>query len=146
MKNKLPIINITSFIFLTNFLWEISQMFLYENHTNGLVNFIWVHIKASLGDMIIILLIYILGTLALQNKKWFLEKNNGKYFLASLFGFAIAVAVEKYAISTGRWAYNDLMPIIPFFKVGLIPILQMIILPSLTILFLEKSITKNSRR
>lgn len=132
-------------VFIINFLWEISQMFLYENHTNGFWNFIFLHIKASLGDVVIFLLIYLLGALIFQSKKWFVKENKSKYFIASLLGLIIAIVIERYALATQRWAYNNLMPVIPLLKVGLSPILQMIILPPITILFLEKLKSKNSR-
>lgn len=137
-KFSKDILRISVYVFLLNFIWEISQMPLYQKHTQGLGNFIYVHIKASLGDMLIFLLIYIPGVFLFKNRRWFLKANISKYFAASSFGFVLAVAVEKYALSTGRWAYNDLMPIIPFFKVGLSPIAQMIILPVATLFLLNK--------
>ncbi|EKE25247.1 MAG: hypothetical protein ACD_5C00239G0006, partial [uncultured bacterium] len=78
------ILNVFIFIFSINFLWEISQMFLYQDHTDGFWDFIWVHIKASLGDVVIFLLIYALGVLILRDKKWFSGGNKYKYFIASL--------------------------------------------------------------
>lgn len=142
MKKIKTISNVLFFIFTTNFFWEISQMFLYNDHTDGPLNFIWVHIKASLGDVIIFLLIYALGILISQNRNWFLKKSKAKYFIASLLGFALAVIIERYALSISRWTYNDLMPVIPFFKVGLSPILQMILLPVVTLLYLNKNYQK----
>lgn len=132
------ILKLLVFVFLVNFLWEISQMFLYRDHTTNFWDFISVHIKASLGDVIIFFIIYLLGALIFQNKKWFLEKNIYKYFIASFLGFALAILIERYALITNRWAYNDLMPIIPILNVGLSPILQMIFLPLVTILFAKK--------
>lgn len=139
LKSSRDILKILGFVFISNFFWEISQMPLYQDHTQGLADFIFVHLKASLGDILIFFLIYVSAALILKSKKWFLNESISKYFMASLIGFALATAIEKYALSTGRWAYNDLMPIIPFFKVGLLPILQMVILPAVTLFFLNKN-------
>ncbi len=127
-----------SFIFGVNFVWEIFQMFLYADHTSGLGDFIFVHVRASLGDVVLFGIIYAFGALLFQSRIWFLRKTNSAYFFTMLCGFAVALVVEKYALATGRWQYTDLMPIIPFLKVGLSPILQMTILPLLTIILLQR--------
>lgn len=126
------------YIFGLNFAWEISQMFLYENHTKGFADFIFVHFKASLGDVIIFTIIYVFGILIFGDKKWFLQKTIFTYPFVAIFGFIIAVSVEKYALATGRWEYGNLMPIIPILKVGLLPVLQMIFLPIISIQIIKK--------
>ncbi|MBU6390568.1 hypothetical protein KGQ31_03415, partial [Patescibacteria group bacterium] len=52
------------------------------------------------------------------NRKW----------LAIPAGIVIAFLIELYALHAGRWAYAAAMPIIPFFNVGLTPVLQLGIL------------------
>ena len=42
-----------------------------------------------------------------------------------IIGFIAAVLIEKYALQTNRWQYNELMPIIPFINVGLTPAIQL---------------------
>lgn len=136
------ILKLLAFVFGLNFIWEISQMFLYEDHVTSFWNFMLVHIKASLGDVLIFLIIYVIGTLIFQNRKWFLKNYSAIYIFASAFGFAIAIIIEKYALATGRWQYNDLMPIIPFFKVGLSPVLQLVIIPFIIIMFAKNIFSK----
>lgn len=104
-------------------------MFLYQKHSNSLADFVFIHIKASLGDVLIFILIYAIGILIFKNKQWFLLKKNSIYIFSAVCGFIIAVLIEKYALSTGRWVYNNLMPMIPLLNVGLFPVLQMILLP-----------------
>jgi len=138
------IFHILIFIFGINFIWEISQMFLYAKHTTSILNFIFVHIKATLGDVLILSFIYLFGTAIFRSKIWFSNKGYLKYFFAAICGFAIAITIEKYALATSRWQYDNLMLIIPFFKVGLSPILQMIFLPITTIFFLQKMYIKKT--
>ena len=38
---------------------------------------------------------------------------------------AISIIIEHFALSAGRWAYNDFMPIIPFLSVGLTPTIEL---------------------
>lgn len=50
-------------------------------------------------------------------------KNNS--WLIIVMGIIIAVFNEWYGLSTGRWMYNSLMPVLPIIKVGLTPTLQL---------------------
>jgi hypothetical protein len=47
---------------------------------------------------------------------------------------------------TGTWAYSDLMPIVPGLKVGLSPLVQWVILPSLGILLAERCSRRARKR
>ena len=124
------ILTISIITFILNFLWEISQAFLYAPHFVGTGGLIKIHIRASLGDLLIVFLILLID--AIISTRIFPKENSKKRFVAiAITGFISAVIIEKYALTIGRWSYNPLMPIIPILNVGLIPILQMIILPVL---------------
>jgi hypothetical protein len=126
MKN---IIFIFILIFILNFIWEISQAFLYAPHYVGIAGLVAVHLRASLGDIFLVFLIlmldiFIFSKIFMEEKvKWI------RITLMMLSGFVLAVVIEKYALATGRWSYNPLMPIIPGLNVGLTPILQMMLIP-----------------
>jgi hypothetical protein len=53
----------------------------------------------------------------------------------ALLGGLISVGLERTALSAGRWAYGSAMPVIPGLGVGLTPVLQMALLPSLILRF-----------
>jgi hypothetical protein len=119
--------------FVLNFLWEISQAFLYAPHFVGLAGLVRVHFRASLGDVVLVFLILMLDVFVFS-KVWAGEKMNWKRAGLIIFsGFIVGVAVEKYALATGQWSYNELMPVIPFFQAGLAPVLQMTLLPAVSI-------------
>ena len=46
-----------------------------------------------------------------------------------LIGAAGAVLSEKRHLIIGSWAYDQSMPIVPFVKVGISPLLQFFLLP-----------------
>jgi len=48
-------------------------------------------------------------------------------------GLSITVAIEKWAISVGRWQYKEAKPAIA--GIGLLPLLQWIIIPTLIVFF-----------
>lgn len=58
--------------------------------------------------------------------------------LLGALGAVTAIAVERLALETGRWTYNSLMPIVPFVQVGLWPVLQMTLLPVLSVWLSER--------
>lgn len=111
---------------------------LYKNHASSFLDFVIIHLKASLGDVIIFGIIYLLGYLAFKSGTWFFQKNQVPLIFSVICGFFIAIIIEKYALSVGRWEYAKPMPIMPFIKVGLTPVLQMIILPAIVLKFSRK--------
>lgn len=115
--------------FVLNFIWEISQSFLYAPHYVGIAGLITVHLRASLGDVLIIFVIMLLDTFI--SKNLYVGEKIGKIRLAAIIfiGLMLATSVEKYALATGRWSYNPSMPIVPWLNVGLTPILQMMLIP-----------------
>ena len=67
-----------------------------------------------------------------------------RLYIALIFGFAFAVCLELFALSTSRWGYTVAMPLIPYLKVGVSPSLQLGVTALLTyFLVLKKwSVTK----
>ena len=105
--------------FALNLIWENLHVFLYDNYMGGKITE-FILLRATLGDAIMITVIS-LPFIFLP----FFKKNQ---WLILPIGFIIAISIEWYALSAGRWAYNDLMPIIPFLNVGLTPAIQLGIL------------------
>lgn len=134
------------FTFLFHFAWEILQAPLFANmparhHWQATM----VCLKATFGDVEIALLCFAVAALWDQNCRWYITPNAGA--LASYFGTGvlITVAFEWYAVhKTSRWAYSDLMPIIPILKVGLAPVMQWIFLPAAVLFFLQRHRVKRS--
>ncbi|MFA6184404.1 MAG: hypothetical protein WC682_04900 [Parcubacteria group bacterium] len=131
MKNNIILISIIlAIIFGANFIWESAHSFLYMPHYAGFWSFVFIHIKASLGDMLIYVLLYLSGAFVFRNNKWFLTQRKYPYLFLIFMGFCLAIIIENFALKSGRWAYNDLMPIVPIINIGLSPILQLVIIPS----------------
>jgi hypothetical protein len=51
----------------------------------------------------------------------------------AVLGAGTAIAVEWAALADGRWTYNALMPIIPVLNVGLWPVVQISLLPVMSV-------------
>ncbi|MDA2917067.1 hypothetical protein MYX64_09555 [Nitrospinae bacterium AH_259_B05_G02_I21] len=114
-----------------NFIWEVPQMAFYEwwgaSWSVGLL----ICLQAALGDGLLVLTLYGLGYAFFRQRNWILQPSVAGYSLLVLAGMVIAVAIEMHALAWGRWAYNALMPVIPGLGVGLVPVVQMMILPTL---------------
>jgi|SRR3989338_1502802 len=116
------------FAFLLNFLWENLQTPLYECNKLLGKELIPHLLVASLGDALIILLIYWLGVLVYRRITWIFRLNKSRVALIVTLGLVIAVLIEINATRWQyRWDYTELMPTI--YGVGIVPVLQLIILP-----------------
>ncbi|MDA2916087.1 hypothetical protein MYX64_04480 [Nitrospinae bacterium AH_259_B05_G02_I21] len=114
-----------------NFLWEVPQMALYEWWDASWAIGLLICFQAALGDGLLVLALYGVGYAFFRRREWILQPSVAGYSLLVLAGMVIAVALEMQALAWGRWAYNARMPIIPGIGVGLIPVVQMMILPPL---------------
>ncbi|EKE19093.1 MAG: hypothetical protein ACD_9C00141G0006, partial [uncultured bacterium] len=89
MKKVITIYLIVAFIF--NFIWEMSQVALYKPHFDGVLDLILVHIRATIGDVIIFLIIYALVSLVLRDTRWILKNKTESLYLALTLGFIFAL-------------------------------------------------------
>ncbi len=137
------LVNLFSISFLLNFTWEISQMGFYSTLGMGDIsdywNFVLIHWEVSLKDALMVVAIYLLIGAILKNSAWAKVWNSGWLMLWLALPFWQAV-IEYYSVHIyGRWGYADSMPLL--FGIGLLPILQMAILPSVAILLSRHTIS-----
>jgi hypothetical protein len=112
-----------------NFVWEMAQMPLYEDMPFDALSSWWLCFRASIGDGVIVLTIWAIGAAVYNQSDWFRPLHLGNITVLLMSGAAIAVGIEIHAIGTGRWAYSALMPILPVANVGLSPLVQLLLLP-----------------
>lgn len=116
---------------LFNYGWELAQSPLYV----GMDDFsrMWWHcLRASLGDGVLVLLIFIAGWGVRRRPDWFVRPGVHGYGVMLVTGLVIGVGVEWVAVYVmERWAYTTRMPLLPGLEVGLVPVAQMLILPPL---------------
>ena len=113
-----------------NYVWELAQTPFYAGVT--LPDALWHCFIASLGDGILVLVIFAAVAYAMRAADWFIRPTSRSYLTMAIAGLALAVVVEWWGLHVaGRWRYSALMPIIPLVEVGVVPILQMLVLPPL---------------
>ena len=87
-------------------------------------------IVPSLGDGVIVLIIFGVGWWVLRRADWFVRPSASAYALMLVTGLIIAILIEWVAVyGMGRWSYTARMPVLPVLGVGLSPVLQMLLLP-----------------
>ena len=114
-----------------NFAWEMTQSVLFAP-MGGSMRGTWRCFVASLGDGVIVVIIGAIGWLWFRRADWMVRPGFAGYALTATAGIAIAILIERHALATGRWAYTERMPVLPVVHVGLVPVLQMVIVPAVT--------------
>lgn len=114
MKKKFLFVFLLAFV--SNLIWENLHAGLYAHYMSGPVT----QRALLLSTFTDAIFITILGVIFLRvayfrQRLWF----------SFVIGAAVSIAVEVFALKTGRWAYNDLMPLVPIVKTGLTPTIQL---------------------
>ncbi len=123
--------------FLLHLGWENAQAPLYADFVSFGDHF-WACFWGTItGDMIFMATIYLTIAIALKDAAWTKHpasfRHPATWLLPLIVGTLLAVSYELWAIyAVDRWEYGG-MPLIPVVKVGLTPVLQMIIVPIMTI-------------
>ena len=104
-----------------NLVWEFSHYSLYID-LSGIPSTRHL-IQASFFDLIFVFCIFSLVSLKNRGWKWVGKPDYTDYTLVSLFGIVIAIFIESWALSSGRWSYTSSMPLV--FGIGLTPLIQL---------------------
>jgi len=115
-----------------NYLWELAQAPLYVGLERYTAAVFWHRFVASLGDGIMVMIIFTAGWITFHRWDWFYSPGITGYLLMLTAGLILAVLVEWVAVhSLERWKYAENMPTLPGLGIGLVPIAQMLVLPPL---------------
>ena len=91
---------------LLNYPWEVAQSPLYAGMGDIRAN-LWHCFLSSLGDGVLVLLIFAAGLIVLRRMDWFELPGPRGYFVMIAAGLALAVGIEWIAVNVAqRWAYT----------------------------------------
>ena len=114
-----------------NYPWELAQLRFYAE-TGGLSAMWWHCFKSSVVDAFLVLIILSTGRLLFGEWDWFSRGSARRCLYILIAGTFVGIGVEWVGWRLlGRWKYDVSMPLIPIFGVGLVPVLQMVVLPPL---------------
>ena len=140
MKTEKQIIFLSLIAFILHVVWENTQASLFQGYVSFASHFPMC-LVGTVGDVAITLFAYFIVALLKNDINWISALNKKDFVILAVVGFFIAVGIEWRALLFGRWAYADAMPVIPYLKVGLTPILQMTFLLPLSMYLTKKIVT-----
>lgn len=114
--------------FILNYIWEMLQMPFFAGMSFSDPHAWLICARASLGDGVIVLVIFIFGRLIFKSWNWVYNVSLIKFLYLLFTGLSVSILIEIISLKYQRWSYSDLMPVIPNIDAGIIPIIQMIIL------------------
>jgi hypothetical protein len=123
---------------VTNYVWEMLQMPLYEGMRFDDLSSYLNCLRAAFGDANISLAIFVLGRFLFGKWNWSQKLTFLKALYSGIIGAGIAIGIERQALVASRWTYTGLMLVIPRIEVGLVPVLQLMILPYLAFVISHK--------
>ena len=130
---------------LLHFIWEMWQSRFFASMADmPLLRHSLVCLLASLGDLLIAAVAYA-ATILLLHRSWPLRPHwQGPAALWMTISIACGVAIERWALASGRWTYAESMPTL--WGVGLLPLIQWIIVPTATLLILRAVFVRRDDR
>ncbi len=112
MPKKITLVFISAF--LLDWLWEIAHSVLYLSYQGGPITHL-ILFRAAAADAAMIAVLVLAAGKFVKNKSLFV----------AAAGLVLAVAIETWALKTGRWTYGPAMPVIPILRTGLTPTIQL---------------------
>lgn len=113
-------------------LWELAQFPLYDVwHRNDWTYILYGLAHCTLGDLLILLVIYELIALLDRNRAWYAMRGiwvKGLLFTLLGSGYTVYSEITNVRIK-GTWGYTELMPIVPIVDIGGMPLLQWLLIP-----------------
>ena len=110
------------------FTWEMLQAPAFTGMPAGWLAATAVCAQATLGDAVIVLTLFALGSCLYRDARWFVSVRGGRYGVVVLAALVIHVVVERVMLGLGRWGYAAGHPVIAFLNVGVLVVLQPLIL------------------
>lgn len=126
--------------FFLHFFWEMLQVPFFVDMTEARHwDVVWLCTRASLGDANIAIGAYAIA--ALISRDWFWAVSGWRRVNLSVYiavGLVITVIFEHWATGEGqRWNYSELMPVLSWTGIGILPLTQWVFMPLITVLVVK---------
>lgn len=124
---------------LIAFAWELLQMPFYRTEGLALFQRVLRCGIASLGDGGIMVFAYLVASYGNKGQAWLIKLSRARFAAYLSIGIATTLAVEYVATgSSWGWSYNSAMPILPGTKIGAVPVLMWLVVPTSALLLTRR--------
>ena len=144
---RMPEVSLCFLAFFLHFFWEVVHTYFYTLKGSAFNTMLYGWLHCTWGDVMITIGSFWLVSLMSRTRRWFLRLNK-----VNFIGF-IAVGVFYTSFSEWvnvhifrSWGYSEAMPMIPWIKVGLTPVLQWMVIPLVVILLVRHHFLLHYRR
>ena len=123
-----------------NYAWELAQRPFYSG-ADDFGAALWHCLVAAAADGVLVVLIFAAAAAAQSSIDWFIKPTAGG--CAAMVGAALGIGfgVEWWGVRIAqRWQYSERMPLIPGIDIGIVPLVQMLLLPPLVFWILRRSL------
>ena len=122
-------------------MWEIAQFPLYDVwHNNDWGYILYGLAHCTLGDLLILLVIYEVVALLNKSRYWPAKRLFLNVFSFTIMGAGYTIYSEIVNVQIkGTWGYTDLMPILPGLEIGGMPFLQWLLIPPVLLWLLRQT-------
>lgn len=116
---------------ILNYPWERAQSVLYRAEDGSVIPW-WHCMLASLGDGLLVLLMFWAGRVVLGKPAWFESPGFREYLFMAVTGLVMIIPIEWILMNRVEWwSYTADMYLVPGLAVGVSPVFQMLLLPPL---------------
>lgn len=132
---RVPEVTVAFLSFALHFVWEFLQVPTYAGmaelrHWEG----VKVCTAATVGDVGFAITAFWTTSAAARSRAWIIAPRPWQIGLFVAVGIGLTIGFEHYYVEISeRWAYSELMPLVPPLGTGLSPLLQWIVVPLLVV-------------
>jgi len=120
------------FAFLIFGMWEWVQTPFFTDITDEINIIVWYRLHCTIGDIMILGISIIIWSFFKRDNEWFFSPRKKDYLAVTLLGTSYTAYSEILNVVVREsWGYSELMPMIPGTHIGIVPIIQWLLLPSL---------------
>jgi len=120
------------FSFLLFGMWEWLQTPFFKDITTDINSIVWFRLHCTLGDMLILTSCVALVSLLRRGTRWLSHPRFSDLLLVTALAVAYTGGSEYVNVHLrGSWGYSSWMPVLPLLGIGLVPLLQWLVLPTL---------------
>lgn len=131
---RIPELIFCFFAFFLNFFWEVVHTYFYTLKESPFETMLYGWLHCTLGDVMISLGSFWLVSLVTRSRRWLLILNKVNFLCFIMLGTVYTVFSEWANVRVFKsWDYNEMMPMIPLTGIGLTPVLQWVVVPSVVI-------------